>query len=89
MAPRYEKVVSNTSFPVLGSLHRGVLRVVVEVGAVGQREGAGLQLLVELGPTEPILLLYIVLLVQTQKLREGFSIYSPRQNSRLIHREET
>ena len=38
VAPGYEKIVSNTSFPVLGSLHGGVLRVVVEVRAVGQGE---------------------------------------------------
>jgi len=68
MAPRYEEVVSNTSFPVIGSLHRGVLGVVVEVRAVGEGEGARLQLLVELSPTEAVLLLYAGGIVQVVKL---------------------
>ena len=55
--PWYEKVVSHTGLPVFGSLDHGVLGVVGEVRAVGQGEGAGLQFLVELSPTEPVLLL--------------------------------
>ena len=61
VSPRYEKVVSNTGLTVFSSLHSTtVLGVVVQVSAVGQGEGARLQLLVELSPTEPILLLYIL-----------------------------
>ena len=61
MTSWYEKIVSNTGFTVSGSLHSTtVLGVVVQVSAVGQGEGARLQLLVELSPTEPILLLYIL-----------------------------
>ena len=57
VAPGYEEVVSNTGLPVIGSLHGGVLGVVVEVSAVGEGEGTRLQLLVELSPTEAVLLL--------------------------------
>merc|ERR1719219_2019018 len=44
VSTRYEKVVRHTSLTVFSSLHcPTVLGVVVEVGAVGQREGARLQ----------------------------------------------
>lgn len=67
VSARYEKIISHTSFPVLGSLHQGVLGVGLEVGGVCEGEGAGLQLLVELCPTEPVLLLYISIVFTVQR----------------------
>ena len=84
MAPGYEEVVRHTGLAVVGSLHHGVLGVAGEVRGVGQREGPGLQLLVELRPTEAVLLLCIsiVVIVQTAPL----SLVEECRGSALIGR---
>ena len=53
----YQQIVRDAGLAVLGSLHHGVLGAVPQVGGVGEREGPGLHLLVELCPAEPVLLL--------------------------------
>ena len=56
MTPRDEEVVSVTRGAISCPFNIQILEVFCEVSLVGQGEGARLQLLVELSPTEAVLL---------------------------------
>ena len=56
MTPRDEEVVSVTRGAISRPFNIQILEVFCEVSLVGQGEGARLQLLVELSPTEAVLL---------------------------------
>ena len=65
---RYEKIVGSAGLSMLGPLHRRVLGARLQVCLVGEREGASLELLVELRPTEAVLLLDTSGVVQVVEL---------------------
>ena len=64
----YEKIVGSAGLSMLGPLHRRVLGARLQVCLVGEREGASLELLVELRPTEAVLLLDASCVVQVVEL---------------------
>ena len=64
----YEKIVGSAGLSMLGSLHCRVLGAPLQVCLVGEREGASLELLVELRPTEAVLLLDTSGVVQVVEL---------------------
>ena len=68
MAPRDEEIVGVAGVPVPGALHVDVLEVLLEVRLVGEGEGARLQLLVELGAAEAVLLVDTHRVVQVVQL---------------------
>ena len=68
MAPGYEEVVCVAGVPVPGALHVNVLEVLLEVCLVSEGEGARLQLLVELGAAESVLLVDTHRVVQVVQL---------------------
>ena len=57
MTTRNEEIVSSAGSSIPGPLHTLVLIAAGEVSLVGEGEGAWLQLLVELSPTESVLLI--------------------------------
>ena len=64
----YEKIVGSAGLSMLGPLHYRVLGAPLQVCLVGEREGASLELLVELRPTEAVLLLDTSGVVQVVEL---------------------
>ena len=64
----YENIVGSAGLSMLGPFHRRVLGARLQVCLVGEREGASLELLVELRPTEAVLLLDTSGVVQVVEL---------------------